>query len=742
MYSNLNRNKIQFWARKFGFTSTKRLLVSDLPKVAVLDRALSLGLNAAGIESLVNNPDDLRSFARLPVSIVNRVVNSAVGGRPDELIKAVVSEVRKLLRARSVYVIERFFSAAAGYTWKVRSADPDRAMTVDMKALSHELVPPDQAPDAPVRAIDATARMWVGSAVPVAFKTGRPSSEAPISVLLAPFESLGETRFWLVVEDKTDGHGMVHPALVPDPVDAELVEEVCRLFPTLWSISNLQSLIQKGVADGSLPTEMDVFRSLIEVALHVTGSFRGEVCIWDDHDRLMRVAASYGPTSAAEKLGSSFSISRWVLEHGEERYLPDVEKDDYYFQCSTYTRSEFAVPIFGLLGQRPVAVLNVESDRPDGFSEFQKRLIRNIAQIGFWIVERGATIKLLQAPVLDDDEHCSHFAECIRTEFGFDACIVYGADPSNGTLVLRAPAELSGSSFSLKYSDRSFATHAYRANEPYFTPDAANDLHANREALKRFSAEMPVPPETGLLAIPIRFGGVPIGVTVVWNRDFGRKPAERTLAEIVAFCSDFVSGVLGQRLARAASELDRLRKELAGPAPPKGEDLVGRMLECLTSLGFDRARVLLRDRRPEHKAAYRFVCLGENARDKAELGVREKHFVIDKCQHVVFEGIKTARRFDPVIPEFIDPNAEKLGKPGDLPYANRPLFEDALSEDCIGYIGCDNKFSRQRILAIDTFLLDSLAEIVQPHLARYFAELWKNPAWIKEVDRLYSSAAA
>ena len=52
---------------------------------------------------------------------------------------------------------------------------------------------------------------------------------------------------------------------------------------------------------------------------------------------------------------------------GEVQLVPDVEAFLGHIACSSSTRSEIVLPVFGK-GRRLIGVLDIDSDRPDAFS--------------------------------------------------------------------------------------------------------------------------------------------------------------------------------------------------------------------------------------------------------------------------------------------------------------------------------------------------------------------------------------
>jgi sigma-B regulation protein RsbU (phosphoserine phosphatase) len=85
------------------------------------------------------------------------------------------------------------------------------------------------------------------------------------------------------------------------------------------------------------------------------------------------------------KIGEGLTGS--VAKTGEPVIVPDVNADDRYVSARTATRSEIVVPIF--LEDRPIGVMNLESDRLNAFDERDRSLMAAFAAQAAISIERA-----------------------------------------------------------------------------------------------------------------------------------------------------------------------------------------------------------------------------------------------------------------------------------------------------------------------------------------------------------------
>ena len=66
-----------------------------------------------------------------------------------------------------------------------------------------------------------------------------------------------------------------------------------------------------------------------------------------------------------------------AAREGRTQLVPDVEDFPGHIACSSSTRSELVIPVFGA-GGRLIGVLDIDSDQPDAFTEADARALEAI----------------------------------------------------------------------------------------------------------------------------------------------------------------------------------------------------------------------------------------------------------------------------------------------------------------------------------------------------------------------------
>lgn len=66
-----------------------------------------------------------------------------------------------------------------------------------------------------------------------------------------------------------------------------------------------------------------------------------------------------------------------AAREGRTQLVPDVEAFPGHIACSSSTRSELVIPVFGA-GGRLIGVLDIDSDQPDAFTEADARALEAI----------------------------------------------------------------------------------------------------------------------------------------------------------------------------------------------------------------------------------------------------------------------------------------------------------------------------------------------------------------------------
>ena len=84
-----------------------------------------------------------------------------------------------------------------------------------------------------------------------------------------------------------------------------------------------------------------------------------------------------GRPTPHEKITVGEGICGASMQENNTIVVPDVSKDERYLVCHVETSSEIVVPI--RVGHRPVAQIDVDSDRLNAFSESDRRFLESVA---------------------------------------------------------------------------------------------------------------------------------------------------------------------------------------------------------------------------------------------------------------------------------------------------------------------------------------------------------------------------
>jgi len=117
----------------------------------------------------------------------------------------------------------------------------------------------------------------------------------------------------------------------------------------------------------------------------------------DQESRALRIEAAVGYPSnmsidTLQPLGEG--IAGWVVQHGEPLLVPDVRLDPRYIDTVSDTRSELCVPL--IADSQVIGVLNVESPRPNVFTDTDLRLLNMLASNLSVLVERAHLLEETQ----------------------------------------------------------------------------------------------------------------------------------------------------------------------------------------------------------------------------------------------------------------------------------------------------------------------------------------------------------
>ena len=118
---------------------------------------------------------------------------------------------------------------------------------------------------------------------------------------------------------------------------------------------------------------------LVRESMQLVGASSGSLALVNPTTGLLEIEATEGlpEGSASLTLRLGEGISGWVVQHGEALRIGDVADDDRYVSARPDVRSELAVPV--RIDDEVRAVLNMDSERPDAFSEMDQLLLEELA---------------------------------------------------------------------------------------------------------------------------------------------------------------------------------------------------------------------------------------------------------------------------------------------------------------------------------------------------------------------------
>ena len=128
---------------------------------------------------------------------------------------------------------------------------------------------------------------------------------------------------------------------------------------------------------------------IIDAAVKITGATYGSLILIDWEHKLLNIEVSRGFMKSISnmKLAVGEGITGWVAEHGEPILVPDVSRDDRYVTILDAIRCELAVPM--KLKGKTIGVLNVDSTRPNAFTDEDLDLLTLLSKQSVQVIENG-----------------------------------------------------------------------------------------------------------------------------------------------------------------------------------------------------------------------------------------------------------------------------------------------------------------------------------------------------------------
>jgi len=198
----------------------------------------------------------------------------------------------------------------------------------------------------------------------------------------------------------------------------------------------------------------EALQLIVREAVMLVGATSGSLALVNPTTGLLEIEASEGLPEDADLLSlrPNEGITGWVAHHGEPLRIGDVSTDERYISARTEVRSELAVPLF--IEDTVRAVLNVDAESVDAFSETDQQLLEELARhatqviVNTWQYEQHRQrAELLRSLVsvgqtINRNLHVDEVLESVTREAaGLDRvkmCSLQLLDPSGEWLEVRA----------------------------------------------------------------------------------------------------------------------------------------------------------------------------------------------------------------------------------------------------------------------------------------------------------------
>ena len=123
-----------------------------------------------------------------------------------------------------------------------------------------------------------------------------------------------------------------------------------------------------------------VLTLIVQEAVQLVEASSGSVALINPITGHLEIEAAEGlpDEGSALRLRLNEGITGWVAQNGASLTVNDVSQDKRYISARANVRSELAVPIF--INKEVRAILNVDSEKRDAFSEIDQALLEELAE--------------------------------------------------------------------------------------------------------------------------------------------------------------------------------------------------------------------------------------------------------------------------------------------------------------------------------------------------------------------------
>ncbi len=191
---------------------------------------------------------------------------------------------------------------------------------------------------------------------------------------------------------------------------ATIAAENARLFEeTQRRVRELQLLHDVGLAAASGVRLEETLQAAVTALTSALPDTYVAVLLLEAESGLLRLEASNLPDAVRNlRLPLGKGITGWVAQHKEPALVLDVCQDSRYLAAVPDVRSELCVPM--IAGQQVIGVLDVQSLRPNAFTEDDQQLMSTLANNLAVLVERA---RLFEA-VEDASQELQQRAEALQ----------------------------------------------------------------------------------------------------------------------------------------------------------------------------------------------------------------------------------------------------------------------------------------------------------------------------------------
>jgi GAF domain-containing protein len=358
----------------------------------------------------------------------------------------------------------------------------------------------------------------------------------------------------------------------------------------------------------------EVLQEVLTYSMDLVQADRGDIGFHDwDRNRfgILQVdgVLAWKPTwkDFPEKTG--FIRKVWDAKSGESNcaLVIDVKANDartIYFKCPESDldiRSELTLRIDvddnSSQNERPVAIINLESEGVSAFDEYDLQALRILANRisdDYQFIRKKIDINRIVYEMADQSKDLSRIArdvlESVRAVYGFDRGIIFFPDYNHKELRAFAQIgfdrDLDQQPFAFEFCKPSFAGHVFFGRKADWVADPETDPRVCRVGVDEFEIKSP------LLGIPLVYDGHPVGVMVLWSENYPPPRKEHT-EELTVFAK-LASLILRrsqnqEREKQLLRNIERIMRQMHTTLDlNKNLSLI---LEGVRELGFDRVRV-------------------------------------------------------------------------------------------------------------------------------------------------------